>query len=166
MSHSPSAAFLNPCRSNVLFLKINKLCLVNMAMQLSSHSFPIERSDELVRFGTMYAFCACVDSLWWMGMMHVFVALSFDSSGNIICGPFIIVLKFCAQLISVSLMYVLVAPVSALSVTKASFRGGEISGGLYDSSCWSFLKKGSLFVVCQLCVDVLEYSGFSDVLLL
>ena len=60
-------------------------------MQLSSHNFPIDRSDEFFKCGTMNAFCALEEICEWIGIMQVLVACRIDLSGNMICGPFEIV---------------------------------------------------------------------------
>ena len=50
-SHKRSCWLRTPLRTILSFLKMYIACLLNSAMQLSSHSCPIDSRDSLVMFG-------------------------------------------------------------------------------------------------------------------
>ena len=69
-------------------------------MHLSSHNLPIESNDEFLRLGTTYAACAEREIFLCIGILHVFEGCSDVLSGWYILGPLVIVLKVCAQIVS------------------------------------------------------------------
>ena len=60
--HMPLEKFRVPSISVLLFFVIINLCLSNVAMQLSSHSCPIESKLADVSLGKIWAFCAWFES--------------------------------------------------------------------------------------------------------
>ena len=58
-----------------------------MAMQLSSHNFPMDKRYEFASFGTMYADFANDEILECSGSSHFLVTCNIDLSGCIMDGP-------------------------------------------------------------------------------
>ena len=63
MSHKPSFLFLIPLIITSLFFIIFNVFFLNIAVQSSSHSCPIDIKDELERFGYIVAFVAVFDNV-------------------------------------------------------------------------------------------------------
>ena len=83
-----------------------------------------------------------------MGMVQVFVVVNVDLSGWKILGPLVICLRLCAQVVSLSLKYVLVAPVSAFRLINASLRDEDdvFDVGVNNKRCSVRSSRSGLIV--------------------